>query len=38
MVIMILSVFPMGALAEEAEKLPTATFDEKATLKFMKKL
>lgn len=31
-VIMILSVIPMGALAEEAEKLPTASFDEKATL------
>lgn len=32
MVIMILSVFPMGVLAEEAERLPTAIFDEKATL------
>lgn len=31
-VIMILSVIPMGVLAEEGEKLPTASFDEKATL------
>jgi|GEM_PF-4956104 len=32
MVIMILLVFPMGALTEEVEKLSAATFDQKATL------